>query len=65
MICLWGRREKFLLILELGRGGAASHIPHSHIFNKGCSGTRGSTSTHARLWIGAVLLLLRLALLYY
>lgn len=65
MLCLWGRRENYLLILELGRGQAGSHILYSHIFNKDCGGTHGSTSVHTGLCTGAVLLLLRLALLYY
>lgn len=65
LLRLWGRREKYLLILELGRGWAGSHILYSCIFNKDCGGTQGSTSIHTGLCAGPVLLLRRLALLYY
>lgn len=64
MLCLWERREKFFLILQLGRAeqSAANFIP-MHLIS--CSGTQDSTSVQTGLCAGAVLLLLRLALLYY
>lgn len=44
-----GKKGKFLLILELGRGRAARRIPYSRIFNKGCSGAHDSTAIHTAL----------------